>query len=265
MQKIITIYSEKKTIELDVNTIIYVRMLKNVATVHVYDGTVYKTRVTLAELKKELGDGFVMIHRGILVNAMAIHHMDSEVHLINGEALRYAECNAKRIENQIYKEQKRIIEGYHESEGLKTAEEYHTHYQSFDSMPFAFADIELVFNEKNQAMDWIFCYGNEALAKLEKMPLEKLIGSSFGSLFVNMDSKWVRSYERSAIFGEMLEIIDHSPEIDTYLDVICFPTFKGHCGCILFDISKVKFAGERTPSQQALALYFTKMMSARTV
>lgn len=28
--------------------------------------------------------------------------------------------------------------------------------------------------------------------------------------------------------------------IDTYLKVICFPTFKGHCGCILFDISEIK-------------------------
>ena len=28
--------------------------------------------------------------------------------------------------------------------------------------------------------------------------------------------------------------------IDTYFKVICFPTFKGHCRCILFDISEIK-------------------------
>ena len=63
---------------------------------------------------------------------------------------------------------------------------------------------------------------------------------SFGSLFANMDSKWLRSYERAALYGEVLELMDYSPEIDTNLKVICFPTFKGHCGCILFDLDMIK-------------------------
>ena len=105
-------------------------------------------------------------------------------------------------------------------------------------MPFAFTDIEMVFDEERHAVDWIFRYGNQALANLEKYPLEQLIGASFGSIFANMDSKWLRSYERSVLYGEILEIVDFSPEIDTYLKVISFPTFPGHCGCILFDVSK---------------------------
>ena len=35
--------------------------------------------------------------------------------------------------------------------------------------------------------------------------------------------------------GEALALTDYSPEIDTYLKVICFPTFPGHCGFILPD------------------------------
>ena len=66
------------------------------------------------------------------------------------------------------------------------------------------------------------------------------MGKSFGSLFANMDSKWLRSYERAALYGEVLELMDYSPEIDTNLKVICFPTFKGHCGCILFDLDRIK-------------------------
>ena len=57
-------------------------------------------------------------------------------------------------------------------------------------------------------MDWIFRYGNPALAKPEKTPLERLIGSFFGSLFSNMDPKWLRSCERAALYGEMPEILD---------------------------------------------------------
>ena len=90
-------------------------------------------------------------------------------------------------------------------------------------------------------------------------PPAKSIGSSFGSLFSNMDSKWLHSYERATLYGEMLEIIDYSPEIDTYLKVICFPTFKGHCGCILFDISEIEFTKNSSDAEKALMLYFGKL------
>ena len=78
-------------------------------------------------------------------------------------------------------------------------------------------------------------------------------------MFSNMDSKWLRSYERATLYGETLEIIDYSPEIDTYLKVICFPTFKGHCGCILFDIAEIKFTKNSSDAEKALMLYFGKM------
>ena len=83
-------------------------------------------------------------------------------------------------------------------------------------------------------------YGNEALAELEKTPLEQLIDHSFGSIFPNMDAKWLRVYERTALYGETLEITDYSPEIDTELKIVCFPTFPGHCGCMLFDRRRIQ-------------------------
>ena len=128
-------------------------------------------------------------------------------------------------------------------------------------MPFAFTDIEMVFNEERHAVDWIFRYGNDALSRLEKLPLDKLIGNSFGSLFSNMDSKWLKNYERAALYNETIEMIDFSPEIDTYLKVICFPTFKGHCGCMLFDICDEKMPMENAAGYRAVLMYLRKMMN----
>ena len=146
-----------------------------------------------------------------------------------------------------------------EENALTTQEDYRAYFRVFDTMPFAFADIEMVFDEQNCAVDWIFRYGNPALAQLEKLPLETMIGASFGSLFSNMDSKWLRSYERSALYGETLEIIDYSPEIDTYIKVISFPTFPGHCGCILFDISSIRFGNTLSPTEKAMVLYLSRL------
>ena len=41
-----------------------------------------------------------------------------------------------------------------------------------------------------------------------------------------MDAKWLRVYERTALFGETLEIVYYSPEIDTKLKIISFPHFQ---------------------------------------
>lgn len=259
--KSITIISNRKRIVLGISTILYVLMIGRKAEIHVSGGKVYETRTPLSELEETLGEGFVKVHRGCIVSVMAIHDITDSIVLSNGETLEYTKRKKNEIIDQLRLKQQSIIRAFGRDGIPTTQEEYREHYSSFDHLPFAFTDIEMVFNEKSHAVDWIFRYGNPALAKLEKMPLERLIGSSFGSLFSNMDSKWLRIYERAALYGEVLEIIDYSPEIDTYLKVICFPTFKGHCGCILFNISEIKFAKTSSDTEKALMLYFGKFMS----
>ena len=79
-------------------------------------------------------------------------------------------------------------------------------------MPIAFTDIEMIFDEERQAVDWIFRYGNEALAKIEGVSLEKMIGKTFRSIFPNMDRSrrcftakrwrlWITAPKSTSIFG----------------------------------------------------------------
>lgn len=252
----ITIIVGKEEIRLKINEILYVVMRRNNAVIHASRDRVYTTRMTLMELQTRLGNEFILVHRSVLVSARAIHAIDDKIYLSNGEKLDYVVRKKRELRSRLQQIQKEIIRSFVGEEIPKTREEYFSYYRSFDYMPFAFTDIEMVFNEENCAVDWIFRYGNEALAKLEKMPLEKLIGNSFGSIFANMDSKWLRSYERATLYGEKREVIDYSPEIDTYLKVICFPTFKGHCGCILFDVSEIEFTKTGDDAETALMLYF---------
>ena len=39
----------------------------------------------------------------------------------------------------------------------------------------------------------------------------------------------------------------------------CFPTFKGHCGCILFDLSEIEYTQISSDTDTALMRYFGKM------
>lgn len=242
-KKTISIRCDRKDIELEVDKILYVLMDTTFAEFHMYGGEVYTTRRRFKEVIDELGDGFAIIRRGCLVSVMAIHgYTQNGVVLINGEKLRFALRRMPEIMESLRDKKMNIIES-HRAGVPSDNTKYSEHYKSFDNLPIAFADIELVFNEDNQAVDWVFRYGNEALAKIEKVPLAQIVGNSFSSIFSNMDKKWLNNYERSAIYGETIETIDYSPEVDTLLKIISFPTFKNHCGCILFDVTEQKFLG----------------------
>lgn len=244
MNNKISINYKRKKIDIEVEKILYVLMNRNDAEIHVSGNNVYMTRRTFAELKEQLGDSFIEVRRGCLVSALAIHSIAKTIELINGESLKYTVRKKKEILGQLYKKQQKLIENFSTAGIPDSRMEYHEYFKSYDNMPFAFADIEIVYDEESQAVDWIFRYGNDALARLEKTELDILIDNSFGSIFPNMDYKWLRVYERSALYGETVEIVDYSPEIDTYLKIISFPTFRGHCGCILFDVNDVQLASD---------------------
>lgn len=237
---LINIISDRKNVTLDSDVILYIIMHGKIAEIHIVGGSVYETGATLKDLEGLLKEDFVKIHRGCIVSVKAIHDVTDTVDLSNGEELLYTVRKKKQIVAEIQEKQKRMINALGKRGIPATEEEYRRYYSSFEYLPIAFTDIEMVFNEESHAVDWIFRYANQELARLEKLSLNQLLGKSFGSLFSNMDSKWLRSYERSALYGEVLELMDYSPEIDTNLKVICFPTFKGHCGCILFDLDRIK-------------------------
>lgn len=241
--------------QLDPALVLYIMMRRNYAEFHLAGGKLKEARVTMAQLETRLGVEFVKIHRSTLVSVRAIHDVTDTVNLNNGEKLNYVASKKTWLQSELRERRKRLLQVLPEAGQT----DFQEHYRVFDTLPFAFTDIEMVFDEKSNAVDWIFRYGNPALAELEKLPLDTMIGTSFGSLFPNMDAKWLRAYERSALYGETLEILDYSPEIDTYLKIISFPTFPGHCGCILFDVSRIRFGNTPSQAERAMLLYLTQM------
>ena len=243
-QEFITVTFNRTKIAIRCADILYVIMSDDHCRIHMFDGNVYRCRMTLKELKKQLNEEFIEVKRGCMVAVSAISDIGDRILLSNGEKICYTKRKKRVLREELQKNQELIIAKISKKKLPLTAEEYRKYYKICDALPFAFTDIEMVFNEEKKAVDWIFRYGNEALAALEKQPLDKMIGSSFSSLFSNMDAKWLQVYERATLYGETLEIMDYSPEIDTNLKIICFPTFPGHCGCILFNADKMKSINE---------------------
>lgn len=256
----ITFTANRKPVTLDVRTLLYIYMNENVAEVHVSGGTVYKTRVTLETFQQQLGEGFIKVHRSCLVAVTAIHDITDKINLNNGEALNYVVRRRKELNALLLQKRQLLLQDWERKAEPVGRQEDMARYAGFDHLPIAFADIEMVVDEGQNAVDWIFRYGNEALARLEKLPLNRLLGSRFSDLFPNRDPKWLRSYERAALYGETLEVIDYSPEIDTYLDIICFPTTSGRCGCILLNIAEMRIAQNADDGQNARLRYLSKLL-----
>lgn len=90
-ERYITILSNRRKIVLSVSSILYVLMTGKSAEIHVSGGKVYETRMGIGQLEEALGEGFLKIHRGCLVSAMAIHDITDTVNLSSGQSLEYAQ------------------------------------------------------------------------------------------------------------------------------------------------------------------------------
>ena len=86
--RFITIVSNRKEIVLSLSTILYVMMKNKIAEIHVADGAIHETRITMKELEKKLSDDFIKVHRGCVVSVMAIHDITDKIYLSNGETLQ---------------------------------------------------------------------------------------------------------------------------------------------------------------------------------
>ena len=132
---------------------------------------------------------FIEVKRGCMVAVSAISDIGDRILLSNGEKICYTKRKKRVLREELQKNQELIIAKISKKKLPLTAEEYRKYYKICDALPFAFTDIEMVFNEEKKAVDWIFRYGNEALAALEKQPLDKMIGMFFFQSFFQYGRK----------------------------------------------------------------------------
>ena len=84
-QKFITVTFNRAKIALRCADILYVIMSDDHCTIHMFDGSVYRCRITLKELKKQLDEGFMEVKRGCMIAVSAISDIGDKILLSNGE------------------------------------------------------------------------------------------------------------------------------------------------------------------------------------
>lgn len=110
--------------------------------------------------------------------------------------------------------------------------------QYLDNMPVAFCSIEVLLNEAGRPYDFRFTYCNSAHEELEGVKHGELTGKTFYEFFNDTDQKWLDFYYDTAFNGNPHVIKRFSPEIRKELLIYTFCTERGHCECVLMDITK---------------------------
>ena len=146
-EKCLPVTVMRRTRLIPVNKILYIYSKRGIAFIHTLDGEVCKTRTPVHLMEDTLGDDFIRTSRAYLVSVMSICGVTDAVHLRNGEAIPYQKNQKRKIRGMLSEKQKRFIERLSDDLTPKTEEAYREYYHGFEKMPFAFADIEMVFNE----------------------------------------------------------------------------------------------------------------------
>ena len=166
-QESITIISKRMKKKIRITDILYIIKSEYLSLIHLIDGDILQTITPIYELKEMLGDDCIEVKKGCIVSVSAITNVKDKIYLCNGEAIDFTVRRRKAVRLEWQEKQKLMIDEINGQNPPRTDEEYHKYYEICDKFPFAFTDIEMVFNEKRHAVDWIFRYGNEALAELD--------------------------------------------------------------------------------------------------
>lgn len=249
-----------KRVELQIREILYVSIVNNTAEFHMADGTLYKMRFPFSRLEPLLGDEFIKTHRNCLVAVRAIHDLSDKVYLCDGSELLYASRRRKELSAELRVKRQRLFDRFADEHPARSGEQCRERYRVFDELPIAFMDIEAAVEPKENTVDWIVRYGNEALARLGEEPPGELIGKRLSDVYPGIKEKWLRGCERAAFYGQTLELFDYSPEVDAYLNIIAFRTAEGHCGCILLDFGQMQYARNAGDEENARLQFIAKFL-----
>ena len=120
-----------------------------------------------------------------------------------------------------------------------TIEENEEKYRSlFENIQEGVALHKLLFDEKGEAVDFIWLDVNPTYEKLTGLKKEQIIGKSGFEVIPNLERKWIETYEEVTKRGDPKIIIDHSDYLDKYWEVKAFRTAPSHFAVAMTDITE---------------------------
>ena len=129
-----------------------------------------------------------------------------------------------------------------------------------------FCIIKVELDDNRQPVDWTYIHANEELARLDRKPLEELLGHRYYEIFSDGDRKWLQLFYEAAYEGKSVALDDISENIGLYLHIEAYPVGReGYCACVICDIRESVSAKLREKAMQELAEHAAVINALSTI
>lgn len=211
---------------IEINEVLYLTKEGRRTVFHFEDGTTKESFLTIKGILEEVPEGlFEIINKGIAISLKYLDKIDGNVYTMADGTEFTGRVRTTTMQRQNVMKCREIIQ-----------QNVWNQYEILEKLPLAFCVIEVVFDDENHGIDFIFRYCNQAMEELEGKPIEDMIDKSFYDVFESGDKKWLAAYADVAVNGVQRVIESYSPEIDANLKIYCYQPKPNFCACVLIKI-----------------------------
>jgi signal transduction histidine kinase/ActR/RegA family two-component response regulator len=126
--------------------------------------------------------------------------------------------------------------------------------------------LRVELDKEGQPVDCTYIHANEELARLDKKPLDQLIGHTFFEVFPDGEHKWLQFFYEAAYEGKSVAVDKISEELGLYLHLEAYPVGRvGYCSCIVCDIKESVASKLREKAMQKVAEHASVIDALSTI
>jgi len=105
-----------------------------------------------------------------------------------------------------------------------------------EKMPLPCCIIELVFDENGHGFDFVFRFGNDKMAELERKSLDEILDHSFYEIFAGGNKKSILTYAEVALNGTSAVVEKYREDVGKNFRIYCFQPAPNFCACLMVPI-----------------------------
>ena len=215
------------------NDIKYLLRQDKKTCIHMKDGRVIKTFITVKDLYEVLLPyDYLSINKGTVVAKSQIDYIENcTYHMRDGVCLE-----GRKRGSTLHK---LLNQSLHQDFSQAVSTNIRTRFSMLNDMPIAFCVIELIFNEDGTGIDFIFRYYNKEMLLLGKKTSEEMLDQSFYQVFPKAQKKLFVAYTDVAMNGGSHHFKTYSMQFHRELEIWCFQPLENFCACVLIPADEV--------------------------
>lgn len=223
---------KRQQLSIPVDTIVYALVTDKLCSIHLTTGEPLTLFLTVSSLLSRLpSDSFLQISRNCIVSLRHIQNIDNcYVIMSDSSLLPYSQRKKSAL---LYSFRHYLASRPLSEISADEAPDFISEFRCFDRCPFAFCIIEVFSDDPQLPGNFIFRYANEAMAQLEKLPLNMIINFPVQTVLQDGIINELHTFARVALSGESANVYRYGALSNQFLHMMCYQPRYGYCACIL--------------------------------